>query len=238
MLIANSKSARTRYPADLGAIMNIERAEESRAWLAHWDYLAPAPTPLHDLPAMARMLNLARVSIKDESERSPLGSFKALGAPIALVRLILRQWPAAALEPARLLAGGHAKLLEHCTVISATDGNHGRALAAAARSIGCRCVIVLHARVSEERESAITAYGARIVRIAGNYDDSVTEAARLAAESGWHVVSDTSYAGYEDIPRDVMQGYGTIAAEVIEQTGVPRETAGAATTSSVRPPRQ
>ena len=229
MLIANPKSARTGYPADLGAIMSIERAGESRRWLALWDGLAPAPTPLHDLPAMARMLNLARVSMKDESQRSPLGSFKALGAPIALVRLILRQWPTAALEPARLLAGGHAKLLERFTVISATDGNHGRALAAAAKSVGCGCVIVLHAHVSEEREHAIASCAARIVRNRGNYDDSVTKAARLAAANGWHVVSDTSYAGYEDIPRDVMQGYGTIAAETLEQTGAERGSTGAFT---------
>lgn len=229
MLIGNPRSARTRYPADLAAIMSIERADESRKWLAHWNGLAPAPTALHDLPALARTLDLARVSVKDESQRSPLGSFKALGAPIALVRLILRKWPAAALEPARLLAGSHAKLIEHFTVTSATDGNHGRALAAAAKSVGCRCVIVLHAKVSEERERAIADFGAQIVRIAGNYDDSVTEAARLAAESGWHVVSDTSYAGYEDIPRDVMQGYGTIAAEAIEQTGAQRDAPGAFT---------
>jgi len=104
------------------------------------------------------------------------------------------------------------------TVISATDGNHGRALALAARDAGCRCVIVLHAEVNAEREAAIAELGADIVRIAGNYDASVEEAARLAAEHGWQVVSDTSYDGYQDIPADVMQGYATIAAEIIEQT--------------------
>jgi len=63
------------------------------------------------------------------------------------------------------------------------------------------------------------------VRITGNYDESVEEAARLAAHNGWQVVSDTSYDGYEDIPRDVMQGYATIAAEVVEQTnGLPVKT--------------
>lgn len=80
-------------------------------------------------------------------------------------------------------------------------------------------MIVLHANVSVEREQAIAAYGAVIVRIAGSYDESVAEAARLAAVNGWHVVSDTSYEGYEDIPRDVMQGYATIAAEIVEQPG-------------------
>jgi diaminopropionate ammonia-lyase len=118
-----------------------------------------------------------------------------------------------------LIAGRYKEMLAHMTVISATDGNHGKALAAAAQTFGCACVIVLHANVSIEREQAIAAYGAKIVRITGNYDESVEEAARLAAENGWHVISDTSYDGYEDIPRDVMQGYGTVAAEIVEQTG-------------------
>ena len=105
------------------------------------------------------------------------------------------------------------------TVISATDGNRGRGLAAAARDAGCPCVIALHALVSAERDRAIAALDARIVRVAGNYGDSVQEAARLAAAHGWQVISDTSYEGYEDIPRDVMQGYGAIAAEITEQAG-------------------
>lgn len=126
--------------------------------------------------------------------------------------------------PARLMAGDYRRELGGFTVISATDGNHGRALAAAAQALGCRCVIVLHARVSTEREQAIAAYGAEIVRIAGNYDASVAEAARLATENGWQVVSDTSYAGYEDIPRDVMQGYAVLAAEAVEQAAGGRFT--------------
>jgi diaminopropionate ammonia-lyase family len=77
-------------------------------------------------------------------------------------------------------------------------------------------VIVLHAHVSAEREAPIAALGAEIVRIAGNYDESVQEAARLADANGWQVVSDTSYDGYEDIPRDVMQGYGIIVDELLE----------------------
>ena len=159
--------------------------------------------------------------------RSPLGSFKALGAPIALVRQILRLHPD--FEPAAILTGRYAEALRGYTVISATDGNHGRGLAAAAQDAGCRCVIVLHAHVSPEREQAIAAYGADIVRIAGNYDESVQEAARLAAAHGWQVIADTSYDGYEDIPRDVMQGYGAIAEEIVEQTSAQRGRAGAFT---------
>jgi diaminopropionate ammonia-lyase len=219
VLIANERACRLPYPAALSAIMCIERAQESRAWLSHWNELRSTATPLYDLPGVAGKLRVARVGVKDESVRSPLGSFKALGAPIALVRLVLRLWPAHKLDPAGLIAGRYGDLLKEFTVISATDGNHGRALAAAARTVGARCVIVLHANVSIERERAIAAYGAEIVRITGNYDESVEEAALLATKNGWHVVSDTSYQGYEEIARDVMQGYGAIAAEVIEASG-------------------
>jgi diaminopropionate ammonia-lyase len=227
MLTLNPRAVRAPYPADLAAILNIARANESRAWLSHWRGISPGATPLVDLPDAAQRLGLARLAVKDESVRSPLGSFKALGAPVALVRQMLRQHPG--LEPTGILAGRYAERLQGTTVISATDGNHGRALAAAAQDAGCRCVIVLHAQVSDEREQAIARFGAQIVRIAGNYDDSVHEAARLAAEHGWQVISDTSYEGYEDIPRDVMQGYSTIAAEVAEQTGVQPGAAGAFT---------
>jgi diaminopropionate ammonia-lyase len=227
MLMINPRAVRAPYPAELKSLMSVERAQESRRWLSQWTELARGATPLYDLPGLAARLQVARISVKDESVRSPLGSFKALGAPIALVRQILRLHPD--LDPAALLTGRYADLLKDYTVISATDGNHGRGLAAAARSVGCQCVIVLHANVSLEREHAIAMYGARTVRIAGNYDQSVEEAARLAATNGWQVVSDTSYEGYEDIPRDVMQGYATIAAELLEQTGAAANKAGAFT---------
>ncbi|WP_213956277.1 diaminopropionate ammonia-lyase [Variovorax sp. dw_954] len=217
MLIANTRARRGAYQPALAQVMNIATARESRRWLSHWPGLNAGATPLRTLPGLARRHAIARLDLKDESARSPLGSFKVLGAPIALLRLVLRRWPDSGFKPADLFAGRHARALRDFTVISATDGNHGRALAAAAQSLGCRCVIVLHAQVSQERKDAIAAFGATIVRIAGNYDASVREAARLAEANGWQVVSDTSYEGYEEIPRDVMQGYAAIVDELLEQ---------------------
>ena len=227
MLFLNPRATRADYPAELSAIMNITQAHESREWLSSWRGIHRNATPLYDLPDAAARCQVSRLCLKDESVRSPLGSFKALGAPIALVRQILRLHPD--FEPAAILTGRYAEALRGYTVISATDGNHGRGLAAAAQDAGCRCVIVLHAHVSPEREQAIAAYGADIVRIVGNYDESVQEAARLAAAHGWQVIADTSYDGYEDIPRDVMQGYGAIAEEIVEQTSAQRGRAGAFT---------
>ena len=227
MLFLTPRATRADYPAELSAIMNIAQAHQSREWLSSWRGIHRNATPLYDLPDAAVRCQVSRLCLKDESVRSPLGSFKALGAPIALVRQILRLHPD--FEPAAILTGRYAEALRGYTVISATDGNHGRGLAAAAQDAGCRCVIVLHAHVSPEREQAIAAYGADIVRIAGNYDESVQEAARLAAAHGWQVIADTSYDGYEDIPRDVMQGYGAIAEEIVEQTSAQRGRAGAFT---------
>ena len=218
MFTTNPHVTPTAYPADLARIMNLALARESAAWLAPWPLMRADATPLYDLPGLAVHLGVAEIQLKDESVRSPLASFKALGAPIALVRLLLRLHDTP-LDATQLLTGAYRAQLAHHTVISATDGNHGRALAAAAQSIGCRCVIVIHAQVSAEREQAIAAYGAEVIRIAGNYDDSVREAARLAETNGWYVVSDTSYDGYTEVPRDVMQGYSIIATEAIAQRG-------------------
>ena len=84
-------------------------------------------------------------------------------------------------------------------------------------------MIVLHAHVSAEREAAIAAFGAQIIRVSGNYDDSVQEAARLARLNDWEVVSDTSYDGYEEVPRDVMQGYGVIVDELLDGASLQSE---------------
>lgn len=219
MLHPNRHAGRRPYDPDLRAWLSLAEGRAARARLAGWPGVSDRPTPAWSLPGLARALGIAALTVKDESKRSALGSFKALGAPNALVKLVQRRFAGEGWSAADLLAGRHAGALAGFVVISATDGNHGRALAAAAQSVGCRCVIVLHANVSAEREQAIAAFGAEIVRIAGDYDDSVAEAARLARVNGWEVVSDTSYEGYEEVPRDVMQGYGVIADELIAEAG-------------------
>ena len=221
MIVHNPHATRQPYDDALRPWLSLAEARAARQRLAGWSGLTSQPTPAWQMPGLAGALGVASLTLKDESRRSPLGSFKALGAPNALVKLVQRRFAAQGWTAADLLAGRHASALKDLVVISATDGNHGRALAAAAHSLGCRCVIVLHAQVSDEREQAIAAFGAEIVRTAGDYDDAVAEAARLARAHGWEVVSDTSYAGYEDVPRDVMQGYGVIADELLAEADAP-----------------
>lgn len=178
-----------------------------------------APTPLVELPGLAAALGVGRIRIKHEGKRFTLKSFKALGGAYGVMRILERETGA---EISDIMAGKVADKVAGVTVCCATDGNHGRAVAWGAQLAGARCVIYLHAHVSQGREDAIAAYGAEIVRVTGSYDDSVRQAAEDAADKGWIVVSDTSWPGYEEIPAWVKQGYTVILAEAMEQLGEDR----------------
>ena len=185
-----------------------------------------APTPLRDLSGIAAEAGLATIRIKDESSRFGLGSFKALGGAYAVAALLetelSRQGVSLVAGSADLADGRHAGLTEAITVTCATDGNHGRSVAWGAQRFHCRCVIFVHATVSQGRIDAIARFGARVERVAGNYDDAVRQADRQAAANGWFMVSDTSWPGYTEVPRTVMQGYRLMADEAADQwSGAP-----------------
>jgi diaminopropionate ammonia-lyase len=201
--------------ADASAL-GIAGAEEAERFLRARDN--HAETPLHPLPALAAELGIAALHVKDEGRRLGLGSFKALGGAYAVIRLVLEE--AGKRLGRKLDVGeiGDAKvraIAAQMTVCCATDGNHGRSVAQGAGLVGARSVVFVHAGVSGERVAAIARYGAEMVRVEGGYDHSVREAARIAAERGWTVVSDTSWPGYERIPGLVMQGYTVIVREAL-----------------------
>jgi diaminopropionate ammonia-lyase len=162
-----------------------------------------APTPLHDPASLAADLRLAHVLVKDESRRFGLKAFKALGASWAIHR-VLEERRAAGQEPP-------------ATVATATDGNHGRAVAWAARRLGLRAVVFIPAHSARARKDAIAAEGARVVEVEGGYDDAVRRCAAEASEQGWRVIADTGYGGYLEIPRLVAQGYATLFQEIDAQ---------------------
>lgn len=180
-----------------------------------------APTGLYRLPGLAHELGLGELFYKDESTRFTLKSFKALGGAYAVFRLIQQAIARAHIGHVatahEVVSGKYQDIVSKLTVTCATDGNHGRSVAWGAQTFGCGCVIYVHATVSQGRADAIAAFGADVVRVAGNYDESVRHAARQAAQHGWTVVSDTTYEGYRDIPIDVMHGYGVMSREMIEQ---------------------
>ena len=196
MLNSNAAPA-VRYPNRLKPIIGLDAHQAAYAEISSWPgYQA---TPMTAAPNLASELGLESVWVKDESGRFGLGSFKALGGAYG-VRQVMKEG-----------GGGAAGL----TVTCASDGNHGRSVAWGAGMFGCEAVVYLPGHVTEVRADAIRAFGARVVRVDGEYDDAVAQAARDAREHGWTVISDTSYPGYMDIPRMVMVGYTVMVWEAL-----------------------
>ena len=181
--------------------VQLEAAAEIQSWP---NYTA---TPLLNLPGIADAARVGRVWLKDESARFGLGSFKALGGAYAVGRFAARR-----VQTRTSRSGDDLQ-----TFTCATDGNHGRAVAWAARRLGCRSVVYLHADVSVGREAALRALGAEIVRVTGTYDDSVREAASAAAANEWILVADTSDNDQDPSPALVMAGYTVLVEECVDQ---------------------
>jgi len=179
-----------------------------------------AKTPLLSLGGLAQRLGVSHIYCKDEAPRFGLGSFKALGGAYAVSVLLIKHLQEKLEKPVTLADLTNPKYSEYTkqiTVSCATDGNHGRSVAWGAQQFGCTCIIFIHSEVSEGRKAAIEQYGAEVIRIDGNYDDSVRIADEQAAKHNRVVVSDTSYPGYLDIPADVMRGYTVLADEALDQ---------------------
>lgn len=183
-----------------------------------------APTPLLALDSLASEIGVARIDYKDEGPRFGLGSFKALGGAYAAQRVLQRELSRRLGHEVSLpdiRTGKHSEACAAVTLVSATDGNHGRSLAWGCQRFGAPCRIYIHAEVSEGRAQAMRELGADVVRIAGDYDQSVALARTEAEANGWFVVSDTSWPGYSEPPRDVMAGYGVMTREVCEALDKP-----------------
>ena len=180
------------------------------------------PTPLLELPLLARRLGIGALWYKDEGNRLGLGSFKALGGAYGVFRVLKQKIENAGMGPVSsidLRAGKYAELVHQVTVTCASLGNHGRSVARGAAMFGCRAVIFLPDDTAPDRVAAIEDMGAGIAPVRGSYDDAVAMAARRAKEEGWFVVSDTAYPGYEEVPRYIMQGYTVMAREAVAQLG-------------------
>ena len=199
-----------------GSVISGEQLADARREIESWE--GYQQTPLVSLSGLATALGVKSILYKDEATRFGLGSFKALGGAYAVYKLLSRIIPAQTpLTSAELKSGPYNATLKAITISSATDGNHGRSVAWGAKQFNCRCVIYIHAGVSQGREDALLALGAEVVHVAGNYDAAVHQCALDSEDNGWFVVSDTSYDGYEDVPRNVMEGYSLVASEIIDQ---------------------
>ena len=208
------------YPITLRDIASLDKAAQARADISRWpDY---EPSPLHRLQQLAAQIDVAEIFYKDESERFGLKSFKALGGAYAVARQLqdrIQQHNDAVVTIDDLTSGRYRSIVQDIVISCATDGNHGRSVAWGCQMFGCKCIIYVHRDVSEGRKQAMQALGAEVIRINGNYDASVKQADSEAIKHGRIIVSDTSYPGYTEIPKDVALGYTVMLAEAVEQMG-------------------
>ena len=182
----------------VAAPLNMFRPEDlemQRAFFAERPHLAP--TPLRECVNLARHLGVGELWVKDETSRFGLNAFKAAGAMFAVSTLIDR---------GSIRAGD--------TLVCASEGNHGRAVARAAREAGCPARVYLSRHVAAARVEAIESEGATIISVDGTYDDAVRQMAAEATARGWVIVSDTSWDGYTEIPWLIMLGYTRILDEM------------------------
>ncbi|MFE7131231.1 pyridoxal-phosphate dependent enzyme [Streptomyces sp. NPDC057638] len=159
-----------------------------------------APTPLTELPSLAAGLGVGRVFVKDESDRLGLPAFKALGASWAIHRILAELPPDTSVH-----------------LVTATDGNHGLAVARFARLRGLTAHVLVPDAVHPAAVDAIAAEGAAVTRVDGDYDEAVARAARAAQAPGAVLVQDTGLPGHDRVPRWIVDGYATLFAEVDEQ---------------------
>jgi diaminopropionate ammonia-lyase len=193
--------------------------EIKRAKDFHKSFPEYAETPLRKLDNLAEYLGLGGVYIKDESYRFGLNAFKVLGASYAMAKYIAKclEVDISELDFATLQSPEIRAKLGEITFVTATDGNHGRAVAWAARQFKLKAVVYMPKGSSQTRLQNIRAEGAEASITDLNYDEAVRLAADNAKKFGWVVIQDTAWEGYEEIPAWIMQGYGTIAAEVLSQ---------------------
>lgn len=175
------------------------------------------PTPLVNLSQLASHLGIKQLVVKDESHRFDLNAFKVLGASYAVAKYLAEILELEDKELSFHKISVNKSKYENITFVTATDGNHGRAVAWAAKLFGCKSVVYMPKGSSHVRLEAICGFGAEASITMLNYDDTVIYAKQKAQENGWVLLQDTSWEGYEKVPRHIMQGYFTLVTECLNQ---------------------
>lgn len=160
-----------------------------------------APTRLVEVPAIAEQLGVGRAFVKDESARLGLPAFKVLGASYAIHRAIAESDTAVR------------------TLVTATDGNHGHAVARTAKLLDLEARVFVPTGVEPVVVAAIRAEGAEVTVLDAAYDDTVATAADDADRSGAQLIQDTAWPGYEQVPGWIVEGYETLLGEIDRQLG-------------------
>ena len=156
-----------------------------------------SPTPLLSLNKLSKELNLKNIFYKDENKRFDLKSFKALGGAYAVEKV--------------------TKGNKDIVVATATAGNHGRSVAWGARRLGLKCKIFISEFVSDARGKAMSDLGADVVKVKGNYEQSLIECIKQSTENNWQIVQDVAWKDYMTVPKYTMAGYSVMMKEIIDQ---------------------
>ena len=176
-------------------ILNSDLLEDAYKTISNWQKYQP--TPLENLNKLSKELELKNIFYKDESKRFHLKSFKALGGAYAVEKI--------------------AKEDKNIIISSATAGNHGRSVAWGSKKIGLKCNIFISEYVSEFRAEAMRNYGAEVIRVKGNYDDSLKYCFNQSKKNNWQIVQDVAWDDYRLIPKLTMAGYSVMMKEISEQ---------------------
>lgn len=213
-IVSNKSNRQDKYPIqDYG----VKVAQEVCAY--HQSYPEYSMTPLVKLDALANELGVSKLLLKDESKRFGLNAFKVLGGSYCIGKYIAKQLnlPADKFNFATLVSDEVKGQLGELTFVTATDGNHGRGVAWTANRLGHKSVVFMPKGTVPERLENIRKLGSDASITDMIYDDCVRKAKACADEFGWVVTQDTAWEGYEEIPKWIMQGYTTIAYEILQQ---------------------
>ncbi|OSS50220.1 hypothetical protein B5807_04704 [Epicoccum nigrum] len=203
----NNKTSSIQIDTDLS---NVQRFHRQLPNYAH--------TPLISLDDVAKNLGVKNVFVKDESNRLGLPAFKILGASWGSCRAIIARTGIPTDSPLEEIAQSAQR--EGIVLFTASAGNHGRALAAMARTLGVQAHIYVPHTVNDEAIRLISAEGGKVTRSTKDYDGAIFEAWDAASRSkGGLFVQDSAFKGYDDIPKWIVEGYSTLLFETEEQLG-------------------
>ena len=175
------------------------------------------PTPLVNLSCLANKLGISHLLVKDESQRFNLNAFKILGASYAIAKVLGNRLNLGEDELIFDKILSAQPEFQNTTFVTATDGNHGRAVAWVSEKLGCKAIVYLPKNSSPARLQAIKQFGAKAFITNFNYDDTVIYAEKMAKQKKWILLQDTSWDGYEKVPTHIMQGYFTLVTEFLSQ---------------------
>lgn len=205
--------------ADRININDYSPSATKHIWSFHQSFPEYEETPLVSLDHLAKRLGIEKIFVKDESHRFSLNAFKVLGGSYALGSLIADQLnlDLEKLSFETITSEEVRKQVGDTVFVTATDGNHGRGIAWTANQLKQKSVVFMPRGSSQERLDNIKAYGSDAKIVDMNYDDAVRWARKSAQQNDWILVQDTAWAGYEEIPKRIMQGYTTMANEIVRQ---------------------